>query len=183
MLSEMRSQVFLSQKFLALINIESLTFFFKTKNVSKHFYKDVLSVWKVFFDSGRLGRRRRRGKLTTASLHDQNRTISFELIVLSSQKVLSGSGRATRRWSMYFPIRRSLPARPEPDNTFWDDSTIIDRTLSPLDALRLPTLAENQTGDWQLREVSRTISSSKNRNHTLILSFFFELLNATISNF
>jgi len=24
---------------------------------------------------------------------------------------------------MYFPIRRSLSARPEPDNTFWDDST------------------------------------------------------------
>jgi len=42
---------------------------------------------------------------------------------LSSQKVLSGSGRATRRWSMYFPIRRSLPTRLEPDNTFWDDST------------------------------------------------------------
>ena len=45
------------------------------------------------------------------------------LYVLSSQKVLSCSGRATRRWSMYFPIRRSLPARPEPDNTFWDDGT------------------------------------------------------------
>jgi len=41
--------------------------------------------------------------------------------VLSSQKVLSGSGRATRRWSMYFPIRRSLPARLEPDNTSWGD--------------------------------------------------------------
>ena len=49
--------------------------------------------------------------------------------VLSSQKVFSGSGRATRRWSMYFPIRRSLPARSELDNTFWDDSTLknIDR--------------------------------------------------------
>jgi len=28
--------------------------------------------------------------------------------VLSVQKVLSGSGSATRRWSMYFIIRRSL---------------------------------------------------------------------------
>jgi len=45
--------------------------------------------------------------------------------VLLVQEVLYGSGRATRRWSMYFPIRRSLPARPEPDNTFWDDSTIF----------------------------------------------------------
>jgi len=25
---------------------------------------------------------------------------------------------------MYFLIRRSLPARPEPDNTFWIDSTV-----------------------------------------------------------
>jgi len=47
--------------------------------------------------------------------------------VLSSQKVLFGTGRATRRWSMYFPIRRSLPARPEPDNTFWDDSTAVQK--------------------------------------------------------
>ena len=47
--------------------------------------------------------------------------------VLSSQKVLSGSGRATRRCSMYFPIRRNLPARPEPDNSFWDDSTIPEQ--------------------------------------------------------
>jgi len=32
-------------------------------------------------------------------------------VVLAVQKVLSSSGRATRRWPMYFPIRRSLPAR------------------------------------------------------------------------
>jgi len=43
--------------------------------------------------------------------------------VLSVQKVLSGSGRATRRWPMYFPMRRSLSALPEPDNTFWTAST------------------------------------------------------------
>jgi len=43
--------------------------------------------------------------------------------VLSIQKVLSGSGRATRRWPMYFAIRRSLPARLEPDNTFRTAST------------------------------------------------------------
>jgi len=29
--------------------------------------------------------------------------------VLSVQNVLSGSDRATRRWSVYFPMRRSLP--------------------------------------------------------------------------
>ena len=52
-----------------------------------------------------------------------HRTIRLVFSVLSSQKVLSGSVRATRRLSMYFPIRRNLPARPEPDNTFWDDST------------------------------------------------------------
>ena len=43
--------------------------------------------------------------------------------VLAVQKVLFGSGRATRRWPMYFRIRRSLPARSQPDNTFWTDST------------------------------------------------------------
>jgi len=46
------------------------------------------------------------------------------LIVLAVQKVLSGCGRATRRWPMYFLIRPSLPALPEPDNTFWTDSTV-----------------------------------------------------------
>jgi len=25
---------------------------------------------------------------------------------------------------MYFPIRRSLPARPEPENTFWTANTV-----------------------------------------------------------
>ena len=44
--------------------------------------------------------------------------------VLSVQKVLSSSGRATRRWPMYFPIRRSFPARSEPDRTFWTASTL-----------------------------------------------------------
>jgi len=34
--------------------------------------------------------------------------------VLFVQKVLSSSGRATRRWPVYFPIRRSLPARTIP---------------------------------------------------------------------
>jgi len=31
--------------------------------------------------------------------------------------------QSTRRRPMYFPIRWSLLARPEPDNTFWTDST------------------------------------------------------------
>jgi len=31
---------------------------------------------------------------------------------------------------MYFPVRRSLPARPEPDNTFWTDSALC---LAPQD--------------------------------------------------
>ena len=57
------------------------------------------------------------------------------MFVLALQKVLSGSGRSTRRCIspyfctyryivMYFPIRRSLPALPEPDNTFWTASTV-----------------------------------------------------------
>jgi len=33
--------------------------------------------------------------------------------MISVQKVLSGSGRAARRWSMYFPITRSLSTRPD----------------------------------------------------------------------
>jgi len=45
------------------------------------------------------------------------------LYVLSAQKILTSSGRATRWWPMYFPIRRSLPERPEPDNTFWTEGT------------------------------------------------------------
>ena len=43
--------------------------------------------------------------------------------VLAVQRILSSSGLATRRWPMYFPIRRSLPARLEPDNTYWTAST------------------------------------------------------------
>jgi len=43
--------------------------------------------------------------------------------IRSVKKELSGSGRATRRWSMYLPIRQSISARPEPDNTFRADST------------------------------------------------------------
>ena len=51
---------------------------------------------------------------------------SFVRIVLSVQKVLSSSGRATRRWTMYFPIQRSLLVRPEQDNTFWTN-TLLNR--------------------------------------------------------
>jgi len=39
-------------------------------------------------------------------------------IVISVQKVLFISDRATRRWSKYFPVRRSPPSRSELDNTF-----------------------------------------------------------------
>jgi len=45
------------------------------------------------------------------------------LSVLSVQKVWSSSGRVKRRWSMYSPTKRAFPTRPEPDNTFWTDST------------------------------------------------------------
>ena len=50
--------------------------------------------------------------------------ISMEIgKALSVQMLLPSSGRGTRRWPMYFPIRWSLPPRPKPDNTFWTDST------------------------------------------------------------
>ena len=48
--------------------------------------------------------------------------------VLSSQKVLSGSGRAGSLRLMGKYIDHRLVARPEPDNTFWDDSTYIVET-------------------------------------------------------
>ena len=47
----------------------------------------------------------------------------FNANVLSFQKVLSSSGCAARRWPMYIPIRRSLQAWPELDNTFWTVSS------------------------------------------------------------
>ena len=31
---------------------------------------------------------------------------------------------------MYFPMRRSLPPRSEPDNTFWTDSTVTSDTTT-----------------------------------------------------
>jgi len=43
--------------------------------------------------------------------------------VLSVQKVLSGSGRSGRLRLMEKYISHRLVARPEPDNTFWTDST------------------------------------------------------------
>jgi len=80
--------------------------------------------------------------------------------VLAVQKVLSGSGRARRLRLMEKYIGHRLVARPELDNTFWTDSTIIDRknvppTCNHLDigALRLPTLARkaNHLLDSELR--------------------------------
>ena len=31
---------------------------------------------------------------------------------------------------MYFPLGRSLPERPEPDNTFWTASTMVRNSFS-----------------------------------------------------
>jgi len=42
---------------------------------------------------------------------------------VSVQKEFWDSDRATRRWLMYFPIRRSIRTQQEPDNIFWTDST------------------------------------------------------------
>jgi len=49
----------------------------------------------------------------------------FSTFVLSVQNVLSGSGRAELRL-MGKCIGHRLVAPPEPDNTFWTDSTIIN---------------------------------------------------------
>jgi len=50
--------------------------------------------------------------------------------VLSSQKVLSGSGRAGRLRIMGKYIDHRLVARSEPDNTFWDDSMLASEIVS-----------------------------------------------------
>jgi len=62
-------------------------------------------------------------------VHDLNRTIRFRLIVLSVQKVLSGSGRAGRLRLMGQYIGHRLVAQPELDNTFWTDSTIVPKGI------------------------------------------------------
>ena len=46
-------------------------------------------------------------------------------LVLSVQKVLSGSGRPTRLRLRGKYIGHRLVARPEPDNTFCTDSTLL----------------------------------------------------------
>jgi len=67
--------------------------------------------------------------------------------VLSDQKVLSSSGRAIRRWPMNFPIRRGLPARPEPD-TLWTASTIADKRNGTITKFPLfQTLVTFQPGE------------------------------------
>ena len=54
----------------------------------------------------------------------------FKVDVLSVQL---WSCNKARRWPMYFPIRRSLPARLEPDNTFWTYSCLLYTSPSPRD--------------------------------------------------
>jgi len=86
--------------------------------------------------------------------------------VLSVQKVLSSSGRATRRWTMYFPIRRSLPARPEPDNTFWTASTdkqLLVRRYRPDERLCRHLPADLRAGSlfntkYEQRAINQTIN-------------------------
>jgi len=53
----------------------------------------------------------------------RKRTNLINSIVLSSQKVLSASGRAGRLRFMGKYIDHRIVARPEPDNTFWNDNT------------------------------------------------------------
>jgi len=60
-------------------------------------------------------------------------------LVLSVQKVLSGVLVVQQRRPMYFPIWRSLPARPEPDDTFWTDSTFLCSKLTGMFSKRLRT--------------------------------------------
>jgi len=88
--------------------------FFKQFGQSNSWSK---ATWKQVFPDNRILFHLKSLKLTTGELSIPSQN------VLSVQKVLSSSGRATRWWPMYFRIRRSLPARPEPDNTFWTAST------------------------------------------------------------
>jgi len=50
----------------------------------------------------------------------------LDLLVLSVQEILSGSGRATRRCIFFL-------ARPEQDNTFWIDSTNLSYLVTGMD--------------------------------------------------
>ena len=59
------------------------------------------------------------------------------------------TGRATRRWPMYFPIRRNLRARPELDNILWTDTSVLSIESSRWDLLNYmakhrPILKNNQ---------------------------------------
>jgi len=69
-------------------------------------------------------------------------TSSRKSIVLSSQKVLSGSGRAGRHRLMGKYIDHCLVARPEPVNTFWDDSTVH------INFVVTPTQVATDGADW-----------------------------------
>ena len=61
------------------------------------------------------------------SNHAQNKPCGnqnhAQIVVLSVQKVLSGSGRVGGLRLVGKYIDHRLVARPEPDNTFWTDST------------------------------------------------------------
>jgi len=94
-------------------------------------------------DSGARRRTPNRRKASCRSLRNGR--------VLSVQKVLTSSCRATRRWPMYFPIRRSLPARPEPDNTFWIACTVTKKSAARDDSHNIPNtsgLDIRTTCDW-----------------------------------
>jgi len=102
---------------------------------------------------------------------------NFDKCVPSVQKVLSSSGHATRRWPMYFPIRRSVPARPEPDNTFWTDSTrltpylfewiLVPITSIPNEVVVNFSSAVNACFTFKYRVVSVTARWSKGEVNTL----------------
>ena len=80
--------------------------------------------------------------------------------VLSVQKVLSSSGRATRRWPMYSPIRRSLPAQTEPDNTVWASSTSRCIPIAKWDAFFMSCNPPSLTIHNQLGSVRRRFTSA-----------------------
>jgi len=69
-------------------------------------------------------------ELQASNVAASSPSINQQHINLAVQKVLSGSGRAGRLRLMEKYIDHRLVARPEPDNTFWTDSTLAS-TVTP----------------------------------------------------
>ena len=95
--------------------------------------------------------------------HERLEMHPFRAPVLAVQKVLSGSGRARRLRLMGKYIGHRLVARPQPDNTFCSDSTLVTQVdffpiIGTSGSRRNPESAKNS-----LRAPRRESSTSRRR--------------------